>query len=160
MPRELLFGAAISIVSLLLGSLLTYATSSAMHRQQQRADNAKRRAEKFELLVGALYDHQHWINIARRVRVFGKSIEEPVSPFAKVEAITHIYFPEFKEQVKAIGKATQAYETWMLQAGLRRLQGEDVGEVVKDQNTVGEPYARALVAMFIEIEKFAQREFR
>jgi hypothetical protein len=52
---------------------------------QQRHEKAKRRSDKFEELVAAVYEHDHWLEGMRDRDAFGLGdAQKTVSPFAKV----------------------------------------------------------------------------
>src|SRR4051794_23429816 len=70
-----------------------------LHRMQVKADTRKRRAEKFEELVGALYEHNHWLDMHKNIKLFANEGVLPVSPMGKVQAIISVYFPQFRTQI-------------------------------------------------------------
>ena len=61
-------------------------------RAQEHREAKKRRSDKFEELVAAVYEFDHWVEGVRQRETVGVDIPETVSPFAKVEAISSIYF--------------------------------------------------------------------
>ena len=50
---------------------------------QERREARKRRADKFEELVAAVYEFDHWVDSIRQRDAGGADIPERVSPFAK-----------------------------------------------------------------------------
>jgi hypothetical protein len=122
-----------SLVPVIVGGLLTIgggvvATIGLFVRDmfQARKDAEKKQREKFEELVGALFEFDHWVDNLRRIYFDGESIPEAVSPFAKLLAISTIYFPRFDNSVRGLSGATSSYRVWMTTAAQKRLNG-DIG---------------------------------
>jgi hypothetical protein len=69
---------------------------------QERREAQKRRADKFEELVVAVYEFDHWLERTKSRTAFGEDIPETPSPFAKVQSITSIYFPQFSKPVREL----------------------------------------------------------
>lgn len=78
---------------------------------QQRHEKARRRADKFEELVAAVYEFDHWLDGIRLRDAIGIDNGEPqrVSPFAKVQAISSVYFPQFNDAVAELDAAATKY---------------------------------------------------
>jgi hypothetical protein len=53
-------------------------------RQEQR----KERLKKFEELLAARYEFDHWMERKRQIDAFGKELRDEVSPFYKLQAIS------------------------------------------------------------------------
>ena len=62
---------------------------------QKRHDRKKRRVDKFEELVAAVYEFDHWLDRDKDRYAYGNDVPETVSPFGKVQSISSIYFPQF-----------------------------------------------------------------
>src|SRR5258707_14095689 len=59
----------------------------------ERREARKRRADKFEELVAAVYEFDHWLSSLRERDAFGMGdTRNTVSPFAKVQSISSVYF--------------------------------------------------------------------
>ena len=69
---------------------------------QQRNEKAKRRADKFEELVAAVYEFDHWLDTLRLRNAFGQDVPRTISPFAKVQSISAVYFSQFDELVSEL----------------------------------------------------------
>ena len=89
-------GGAIAVV----GGVLAPAISRSLDDKSERR---KKRVEKFEELVGALFEYDEWLDDIRDIRVFGREQLEPPSPLAKTQAIAAIYFHEFNGDLAEIG---------------------------------------------------------
>ena len=125
---------------------------------QQRYDTKKRRAEKFEELVGAVYEFDHWIEAARDRYVYGRDVPETVSPFAKVQSISSIYFPQFRALVGELNSAVLQYRVWMLGAQGRRLNG--LANINEGFNEAYEPYWRKCNSLLDALQEFAREHFQ
>jgi hypothetical protein len=66
-----------------------------LQRAKDTSERKKHRAEKFEELVQTVYEDRFWLNNVKDIRVFGDKRDEPPSPFAKLESIAMVYFPQF-----------------------------------------------------------------
>ncbi|MGZ5889295.1 MAG: hypothetical protein ACXWJS_01700, partial [Hyphomicrobium sp.] len=87
---------------------------------QTRAEKDRRREEKFEALMGALYEHRDWLKALGNSRAFGSTRPTGGSPMARVRAIVANHFPMFREQVKKLDAAADHYELWTFPAGQER----------------------------------------
>jgi hypothetical protein len=106
-------GADTSLLPVIVGGLLTLGgtvaaaiVSTIRDEVQKRRDARKRRADKFEELVAAVYEFDHWLSGVRSRDAFGQG-EAPhtVTPFAKVQSISAVYFPQFDEAVRELDAA-------------------------------------------------------
>lgn len=93
----------------------------------------------------------------RSIEVFGNAGEAGVTPLSKVQAITQIYFPQFKVLIEDVAKKSDSYELWMLKAGKKRLNNED--NYTDGFNEEYVPYAAARSKVMTEIGEFSQKEF-
>ena len=147
-----LVGGAIGLVGGWLGPML-------VERRKEATEKKKIRAAKFEELVAAVYEHQHWLNRASDIRVFGQTGEIQLSPLSKIHAISSTYFPELDAKIKDVEKTARNYEMWMLEAGKRRLAG-DTDNLHKGSMEVYRPYFGALNSLLDELREYAKRELK
>ena len=91
---------------------------------QGKREKEKLRAEKFEELVRTIYEFDAWL-IERRSSSFdlNSKREETISPMAKVDAITAIYFPRFMPMIWDLEQASFHLEEWIAQSRINTLQG-------------------------------------
>jgi len=80
-----------------------------IQRAKDVADKKRKRAEKFEELVGSVYEYDHWMDTTRHIRFAGYEGEITVSPFAKIHAISDTYFPQFTRAIEELRTAGDAY---------------------------------------------------
>ncbi|SFP95094.1 hypothetical protein SAMN05216330_112153 [Bradyrhizobium sp. Ghvi] len=123
--------AATSLWPVVVGGLLTMCgvavsggVTIALNRVQARDEQKKRRAEKFEQLVNAVYEFDLWLDIKEDVLARLEKIKLEVSPFAKLEAISAVHFPQFLPKIEELHQATLPYINWMTEAGIKRANGD------------------------------------
>jgi hypothetical protein len=95
-----------------------------LNRVQAHEEKKKRRAEKFEQLVNAVYEFDLWLDVKEDVMARLEKIKLEVSPFAKLEAISAVHFPQFLPQINELQQATFPYINWMAEAGIRRAKDD------------------------------------
>jgi hypothetical protein len=129
-----------------------------LHHLQRRAEKKKKRAEKFEELVAAVYEHDHWIDNLRRIYVINFEGEIRVSPFAKIHAIADIYFPQFEKAIVELGTAAKEYRMWMYEVAQNK--PETKTELYAEHQKVVMPYMQKQDALLAELRTLARREFQ
>jgi hypothetical protein len=146
-----LAGGALTLAGTWLGPWIS-------ERRKERAERQKRRAEKFQELVAALFESDHWLNNARRAVALGEEVPDVVSPFWKVHAISAAYFPELEAAIQALDGATSRYRLWMTEARQRRLAGQ-AGMVSEGHKEVYEPYQQSRDGLLKALKEFGAKEF-
>jgi hypothetical protein len=135
-----MLGVFIGGVLALLGSWLGPWFSE---RRKEAAKRRRRRIQKYEELVSAIFEFDSWIDMLRRNQASGVNFPiAGVSPFAKVLAIADVYFPECAEQVQALNLAAEKYKSWIVKAhvalsaggALPQLTSPEFVEAVKPYN--------------------------
>jgi hypothetical protein len=129
-----------------------------LHHLQQKAEKKRKRAEKFEELVAAVYEHDHWMDTIRQIRVVELEGEMTVSPFAKIHAISDVYFPQFQRAVEDLATAARAYRMWMYEVAQHKPETKE--ELYAGHQKVVTPYMEKQNALLAELKRFAQREFQ
>jgi hypothetical protein len=147
---SVMVGGAIGIIAGVVGPYF-------IQRVKEKADKKQKRAEKFEELVGAVYEYDHWIDMIRGIRVAGLDGEITMSPFAKIRAISDTYFPEFEKAVEELRAAGHTYGMWMLEVVQNRPQKDAL--LARHKTIVG-PYVDKRDALLAELRSFAEREFQ
>ena len=91
---------------------------------QQRHDAKKRRADKFEELLAAVYEYDYWLD-GMRGRAVGTDWEvykhDSPPPFAKVQAISAVYFPQFCHFIDDLYETGTSYMVWSHKAEQKRI---------------------------------------
>jgi hypothetical protein len=127
---------------------------------QQRREARKRRADKFEEVVAAVYEFDHWVEGVRQRETIGVDIPETVSPFAKVEAISSIYFPQFDGLVRELNNATTLYRMWIQDEAGKRIAGNTAPRLSDGFVEAYQPYSQKRDALLNALTKFARDEFQ
>jgi hypothetical protein len=147
-----------SLMQTIAGGLIAMSSAVIVLLFQSRKETKKRRAEKFEELVSAVYEHDHWIDSLRRIYVVKLDGEIKVSPFAKIRAISDIYFPQFRKEIEELDTAAKAYRQWMYEVAQHAPENK-AELLVGHQNAVG-PYMERQNALHAALRAFSRREFR
>ena len=130
-----------------------------LEARKKETERKNKRAEKFEELVAALFEHKHWLDVMEQIWVFGEPEKRTVSPFAKVHAISRVYFPLFEARIKELDALALAYQTWMYDAAKKRIANKGMPSI-DGLEEVYNPYATKLVSLLNELGEFAKREFQ
>jgi hypothetical protein len=153
-------GLAGTVVGGLIGLAGGWLGPWLLERRKEKADKKKRRAEKFEELVGAVVEHYHWITAKQFLVIAGQGSEPNPSPMIKIEAITSTYFPEFTMLVRKLDSASNGYESWIFDMGQKRVRNEPGYENLPGQGEVLTKYTDARADFLVELKLFARREFQ
>jgi hypothetical protein len=151
-----------SLVPVIVGAVLalsgTIVSNWLLQRRQAREEHKRKRAEKFQELVTAVYEHKHWLSQWDRETVYGEDVEVDVSPISKIDAITRVYFPSVIQQVEALSTASDAYQQWGLDAAQRRLSGE-IQRISDGHDAAYQPYAAARAGILGDLRDIGKAEF-
>jgi hypothetical protein len=69
--------------------------ASRRDEAQEHREARKRRADKFEELVAAVYEFDHWIEVHKAATTDRIPFPQTMSPMIKVSTISAVYFPQF-----------------------------------------------------------------
>jgi hypothetical protein len=132
-------------------------------RKHVHAKQDKRR-EKLEELVSVIYEHHYWVQRLYEINVKGATREMLLSPFAKLEAITHIYFPQFDTPLNNFARAATIYQGLILGAApvLKQLDLSKEAHVPihNDFLQAKADYQRCGNIFLDELKAYAKREFQ
>ena len=134
-------------------------TTARRDAAQQRREDKKRRADKFEELVAAVYEFDHWLDDIRNAALGAAEASKTVSPFAKVQAISSIYFPQFSEIVRELGKKSNQLLVWVHLAEHKRVTG-NIDNIGQGFGEIYTPYAQQFGQLTEALTKFAAEEFQ
>jgi len=152
-----------TLVPVVIGGVIalagTWLAPWVSERHKARTQRKKRRAEKFEELVAAIFEVDHWLDNLRQVDAFGKELASAASPFWKVHAISAVYFPEFEGEIDQLDLATSQYRLWITEAGQRRLarQTDKLYDGFMEAYT---PYSQKRDELLKALKEFAAKEFQ
>ena len=126
---------------------------------QERHETRKRRADKFEELVAAVYEFDHWLDGIRQRDAIGiGNAPETVSPFAKVQSISSVYFPQFVEPIAELDRASTQYKIWIHKAASNRFSNNLAP--FDGFNEASVPYIQKREALLSALKEFAHDEFQ
>jgi hypothetical protein len=145
-------GGAIAVVSGWLGPWV-------IEGRKEKAELKKRRADKFEEMVGAVYEFDHWLDTARGRALGGITSEPTVSPFAKIQAIAAAYFPDFDPLIRDLDRKTNDYRAWIETAAFERVSGR-LKELPDGFIEVLNPYTDARDKLMDELKRFTHTSFQ
>lgn len=146
--------ALVTLVSVGLGGWLTIKASRLAQTEQIEAEARRKRGDKYEELVAAIYEFDHWLDKLRNKRAYGESLEESISPLSKVQAIAAVYFPVLREQVRALDTASTNYQLWISRAAQRRVAG-NIAEINKGYDDAITPVVAAIRGLLRAVEAAA-----
>jgi hypothetical protein len=125
---------------------------------QDRREARKRRADKFEELVAAVYEFDHWLTLTRQRELEKKEgIPETVPPFAKLQAISSVYFPQFSKLVGELDIVSSQYVAWIYNP--QEVTLSDTGKPLPFVEAY-KPYMQKREALLKALQKFAHDEFQ
>jgi hypothetical protein len=146
-----------SLLPVIIGGLLAIAggavttlTTVILHFMRTKTEKKNKRSEKYEELVAAVFEHEHWLNQKMRMRVYGEEGEETVSPMTA-------YFPQLLPKIRMLGTAASTYENWMLEAAQMRQDGKDDYKTIL--STTYREYRKVVNELLNDLKEYATREF-
>jgi hypothetical protein len=109
------------------GKKQAYETQKQIKQQEyeKEKETRRKREEKLEELVVTIYDHREWMHTIQQIVLSNKPEPLANSPFAKIEAIKQVYFPQFDPLVRKVAATSSAYFD-MLQGNAVVLQQLDL----------------------------------
>jgi hypothetical protein len=134
-----------------------------VQRTKDAAEKKRKRAEKFEELVAAVVEHDHWIGAMRFFIISGQDYSRGIgqpSPITKVHAIVSTYFPEFELLLLEFEVVSSAYEGWISNTGQKRVRNEPGYENLTGHDDILTKYKDKQLEFLTELRSFARREFQ
>src|SRR5258708_27259466 len=104
-----------TLVSAVVGGLMVLGSQLVLEHRKQETEKKRKKAEKLEELASALYAQEHWlIQLQNTIKEGETTLETiiaklPPPPFAKLQAISNVYFPEFQDDVNALSLASAKF---------------------------------------------------
>jgi hypothetical protein len=138
------------------GTLVGVVGTTIRDTVQLRHEKSRRRAEKFEELVAAVYEFDHWLDGIRLRDAFGDDkVPQTVSPFSKVQSISAVYFPQFNDLIRELDRASGQYRIWISEAAGKRLS-DDVAQLSSGFEEAITPYVQKREALLDALKEFAR----
>jgi hypothetical protein len=163
-----LLGTAIGIAGTLLVQLRIEREKQQFEKQKQEYERQKeirqKKAEKLEELVLTLYEHNHYLEIMRRVYFGLRDGPLPVSPFSKIQAITDVYFHEFDKLVEELNdvviKFSDIIEDKKQHADIRSSSLRDPDSPQNAYTIAYQSYRDHVGGLLTAISLYSKREFQ
>jgi hypothetical protein len=163
---KIMAGAETSLIPVVVGGLLTIGGGAVavigsilVEARKSAEEKRKHRADKFEDIVKAVYELDHWLDRERDLSLTGVGDPLEVSPFAKLQAISAIHFPSIDPFIEALQTAVQQYTAWNAAARVKMVSGE-LKELPPDYTATIKPYTVARDNLLEALKSLASREFR
>lgn len=148
-------GGGLAILGGIVGSVFNLATKLLDRNTELR----KRREERFQKMVRAVYEYDHWVETMGRKVAFGEEVEPGLSPIAELESLAAVNFPELLGAIASLQAAFSRYRVWMYESAQHRV----AGELAKRQiglEAAYKPYLESRDALLAAIRTYARQEFK
>jgi hypothetical protein len=149
----------LQLLPVVVGGLLTLTGGAGMqwllHTKKTEEERRTKRAAKFEELVTALYEHDHWLDTLKNIRVFGETLPDGPSPLSKVQAIVALYFPQFGDHLSKLESATLAFKVWIADRSHARVSG-NTSDLIKGYKEVYGSYNACLRKFLDDLQELAR----
>jgi hypothetical protein len=151
---QVIVPALIGLGGTIIGSAIVLSSQWLLERKKQEAEKKRKKAEKLEELASALYAYEYWINdlvakLAKNRNDIGKAYDNmKPCPFSKLQAISNVYFQEFRDEVQKIDDASEDYTASIA-----------IPDNFKNKDTHN-PYQNSVERLISAIEDYAKREFQ
>lgn len=155
---ENLTSTLVVLLPVVAGGALTLAGISWTHRLQTRADRQKRRSEKFEELVSAVYEQDHWLDSFRDSTAFGEKLTLQPPPLSKVAAIATVYFPAFHLKIRTYEIGCLEFQSWAVGAARKRIRGE-LDNIIDGHQEANAKYIAGRDDFLEFLRDYADKEF-
>src|ERR1700739_543622 len=129
-------GGAIALAGTWLGPWIS-------ERHKEKQETKKIRASKFEELVASVYEFDGWLDKERDANLANETSKQGLSPFAKLEAIAAVHFPQFDNLIRQLDHEAAKYTIWMNQIRVKIIINTLGRNPLDGYNEVIEPYAEA-----------------
>jgi hypothetical protein len=146
----------VAVVPVVVGGLLALFGVFLAPALQIKADTKKKREEKFEEMVLALYEDGQWLEAMRNHRIFDTEPRPPgVSPITRAVAMATVNFPELVDKIETFRIASMAYEAWISSAARTRI--DKTGEISEGHEEMLREYYAGLNSLQGTLKKYAKK---
>jgi hypothetical protein len=127
---------------------------------QSHNEKKKRRADKFEELVATVYEFDHWLDKERESNLGSNYAIQGVSPFAKLEAIAAVHFPQFDQLIRELELQTNECVAWMTKIRFKRMTNTLGDKPLDGYDELAGAYTGARSKLLKALREFAHKEFQ
>lgn len=93
------------------------------HYLAGKKSHRERRTARFEQMMEAVYQQDHWLDLRRRSLGQGELIEPGHAPIHRARFIALSDFPDLVLPMRKLDVASGVYETWIAKAASDRING-------------------------------------
>ncbi|MBX5179913.1 hypothetical protein HJB77_27215 [Rhizobium lentis] len=109
-------GGSLAILGGALSPIVSHILSGRTARQA-------RRVQRFEEMVAAVYEHDHWLDGKRQIRSIGQEVEGGPPPIHKARSIVLMNFEELRAPIRKLDIASSKYQHWMAEVAVNHSRG-------------------------------------
>jgi hypothetical protein len=128
--------------------------------RKDKSEEKNKRRKKYEQFVTTLYEHDHWIRTLYRIRLEQSRENELPPPYAKMEAMLHVYFPDLEPIIEPLPKAIGHYLSVI---HVKAIKLRDTKELSPEDHAEIYKYQKEYFTSFTEcrdlLREWAKREF-
>ncbi|MER8827221.1 hypothetical protein NKH73_14125 [Mesorhizobium sp. M0938] len=148
-----------TIIQVLLGGLLALlgvATGPAVTQLlTDRTSQKAKRTQKYEDLISAVYEYDHWLAQRASAAFEGRDIDSQ-PPIQRAILLCSLHFPELLPHVQKVENDAGSYIMWILGVRKKRLENNLTG-VNDDMAKTYDPYRSSFAVFQREAFSFVQR---
>ncbi|MBX5223797.1 hypothetical protein HJC04_26330 [Rhizobium sp. NLR8a] len=108
-------GGSLAILGGALSPIVSHILSARSARQA-------RRVQRFEEMMAAVYEHDHWLDGKRHISI-GQEVESGPPPIHKARSIVLMNFEELRAPIRELDLASSRYQHWMAEVAVNRSKG-------------------------------------
>jgi hypothetical protein len=157
--------ALIGLAGVILGGVIGLIGPWLLEGRKQAEIRQRRRAEKFEELVAAFYEFDHWLEKFRIATAYGLEKQpETMPPFGKIEAIIVIHFPQFGKRLTALEQKVDELTVCIHKAAVARTKSnaaplENSPEFSTELLAASKAYLAARLDFLSALREFGAAEY-
>jgi hypothetical protein len=142
------------------GVLITGLVNILFAWRKDKSEEKNKRRDKYEEFVKTLYETDHWIKTLERIKIRESGEIELPPPFAKVEAILHVYFSDLDETISPLIRAADRYLSMihLKSVNMRNTRQPISAHDADDLNKCENEYHKRLTECLDYLREWAPRE--
>jgi hypothetical protein len=129
-------------------------------RHKERQEKKKVRTAKFEELVASVYEFDGWLDKERDANFANETSKQGLSPFAKLDAIAAVHFPQFDGLIQQLDQEAAKYIVWMNQTRVDIIKGTLGADPLDGYAEIIRPYTAVRNKLLEALRGFAHKEFQ
>jgi hypothetical protein len=154
-----------TLVPVVIGGVIalagTWLGPGISERHKETQEKRKTRAANFVELVALVYEFDHWLDKERDANLSAADyVRQELSPFAKLEAIAAVHFPQFDKLIRELDLQADKCMIWMMGVRVNRIKGTLSDSPLDKYVELLKPYAEARNKLLDALREFAHKEFQ